>query len=225
MRPVERGPIPIDSAGKPKDFAEYGDARSDLYERIGRYCSFCERTIKAGMHVEHVLPKSIYPLLEKSWANFLLACGNCNSTKSSKNVDREHIFLPDQDNTFLVLKYSEGGQAEAADSLNSSDVMKANSLIQLVGLDKSPKRDPKASDMRWNDRRESWDKATRLLRKYENGQTDIEGIIELSKTDGHWSIWMTVFAGIRSVRLALLESKSIPGTAPCFDEDGLPIPR
>jgi hypothetical protein len=49
MRPVDRGAVPNDAVGQPKIFAAYADARADLYDRIGRYCSFCERPIKAGM--------------------------------------------------------------------------------------------------------------------------------------------------------------------------------
>jgi hypothetical protein len=47
--------------------------------------------------------------------------------------------------------------------------------------------------------------------------------MELCVADGHWSIWMTVFAGIVAVRLALIHA--LPGTAACFDAQGDPVAR
>ena len=65
MRPVERGGVPTTAAGTPKVYAEYADARGDLYARIGRYCSFCERPIKAGLAVEHIHHMNAHPHLER----------------------------------------------------------------------------------------------------------------------------------------------------------------
>ena len=46
MRPVERG-------AAPKAYKDYNLALNDLYERIGRGCSYCERKYSGA--VEHML--------------------------------------------------------------------------------------------------------------------------------------------------------------------------
>jgi hypothetical protein len=220
MRPVERGAWPTDGDGCPKVFGQYTDARADLFERLGRYCSFCERPIKAGLAVEHVLAKSLHPNLELVWDNFLLACANCNSTKGDKPVFRKKLFLPDQDNTFLALSYRPGGLIRRQPTLIPTNKSKATRLIQLVGLDCGPNNNPTASDLRWNDRREAWDKAERYRNLLQLARTDnstlLQAIVDLSKADGHWSIWMTVFANHTKLRQRLIAEH--PGTAAnCFD--------
>jgi uncharacterized protein (TIGR02646 family) len=225
MRPVERGTPPDDGNGVAKVFTEYADARADLFARLGRYCSFCERPIKAGLSVEHVLPKSLpqFSHLEREWTNFLLACVNCNSTKGAKPRGRKGQFLPDRDNTYQAIVYSVGGQVSANAILSPSEKRKASKLIRMVGLDKIPTNDPQAKDLRWNDRREAWDKATRYRGKYEAGMIGADDIIELCRADGHWSIWMTVFVNIAAIGLALIAA--LPGTADCFDDQGNAVRR
>ena len=49
--------------------------------------------------------------------------------------------------------------------------------------------------MRWNDPREAWDKATRYRTMYQQGVVTVDTIVDLCLADGHWSIWMNVFAG------------------------------
>jgi uncharacterized protein (TIGR02646 family) len=227
MRPVDRGSHPLAGAD-PKVFLEYADARGDLFDRLGRYCSFCERPIKAGLAVEHVLAKSRRPKLERSWDNFLLACVNCNSTKGQKFVSRKTFFLPDQDNTFRAFRYESGGRMAVNPTLTAGDRKKAIGTIELVGLDKIPLHDPQAKDLRWNDRREAWDKAERYLVRL--GQPGIDeptlvaSIVDLCKADGHWSVWMTVFGSRTDVRRRLISEHH--GTAvDCFDPDGSPVPR
>ena len=225
MRPVDRGTTPSEASGIAKVFAQYADARADLFARLGRYCSFCERTIKSGLSVEHVLPKSLpqFAHLECEWSNLLLACGNCNSTKGAKPLGRKGQFLPDRDNTFRAIDYSVGGRVTAHAKLSPTEKRRASKLIRMVGLDKIPTNDPQAKDLRWNDRREAWDKATRYRQKYLAGSVGNDEILELCRADGHWSIWMTVFIDISAVRLALIAV--LPGTAACFDAEGQAIPR
>lgn len=228
MRPVDRGACPTDAGGVTKVFSDYADARADLFDRIGRYCSFCERPIKAGLAVEHVLPKSLYPKLEREWTNFLLACINCNSTKLNKPVNRKRHYLPDQDNTFRAFQYGVGGIVRPHSALKPAEKGKATRTIELVGLDKKPLNDPQARDLRWNDRREAWDKATRYFTKLQQpgvvGPSVIEDLVELYKADGHWSIWMTVFEPRPDVCRMLIDA--YPGTCPaCFDSAVRPRAR
>src|SRR5262249_49219146 len=62
----------------------YTNARRDLVTGLGQYCSYCEMPIATSLAVEHMLPKSQFPLLSLQWTNFLLACAMCNSFKREK---------------------------------------------------------------------------------------------------------------------------------------------
>jgi predicted RNA-binding protein with PIN domain len=46
MRPVVRGE-------NTKIFKDYKDARRDLIEKLGEYCSYCEMRIPSSLDVEH----------------------------------------------------------------------------------------------------------------------------------------------------------------------------
>lgn len=52
MRPVERG-------SAPQAYTKYEDAIGDLEERLGIYCSYCERRLPVSLAVEHVVPKTL----------------------------------------------------------------------------------------------------------------------------------------------------------------------
>ena len=78
MRPVDKGPAP-------KVYTRYQDASTDLKGRLGDYCSYCERHIETHLAVEHVQAKVQRASLRNSWANLLLGCVHCNSSKG-KNV-------------------------------------------------------------------------------------------------------------------------------------------
>ncbi len=62
----------------------YGKARGPLINNLGQYCSYCEIPLATSLAVEHMLPKSDFPLLALVWENFLLACPLCNSYKNNK---------------------------------------------------------------------------------------------------------------------------------------------
>lgn len=68
----------------------YKKATSHLTQRLGNYCSYCESPISGLLEVEHILPKSQYPLYSTKWENFLLACSACN-IKKSNNPNREIV--------------------------------------------------------------------------------------------------------------------------------------
>ena len=222
MRPINRGFPPVDSAGTPLVFTQYADAKSELIARLGEFCSFCERRIKAGIHIEHVRHKDAYPHLECEWTNLLLACVNCNSTKGTNEVGN-FLYLPDRDNTFRCLTYVAAGRVQTTAGLFPAEKSKATRLIRLVGLDRDPVHDPKAKDLRWNHRREAWDLAIRYKGQFDAGLIGVDAIVDLCAAGGHWSIWMTVFGGNPAVRLALIAAAV--GTAACFDAAGDPTPR
>ena len=232
MRPVNRGPIPTDTSGNEINFHEYGDARGKLIEKLGETCSYCEMHLDSGLAVEHVKPKkpegSDENIQEREldWHNFLLACPNCNSTKSNKDVVLDDYFWPDKDNTFRAFTYSEGGIITPSNELSAELQSKANATLKLTGLDKRPHNDPKASDRRWINRREVWDIAIRNREHLSQNENDsFRELIVTSMTGrGYWSIWMTVFQDDSDMLQRFM--KALPGTADdCFDHGGIPIQR
>lgn len=130
MRPINRGPWPTDDNGLEVHFPEYGHAKVPLIERIGEYCSHCERP--GDLHLEHVVPKSVNEELETEWSNFLLGCINCNSRKRNRNKSREGYLWPDHDGTFAAFEYKSGGCVR--ESLPHIERYRASALFDLVGL-------------------------------------------------------------------------------------------
>ncbi|MGK7873382.1 MAG: HNH endonuclease [Xenococcaceae cyanobacterium] len=223
MRPVERG-------SAPRTYTRYGDALGDLEERLGIYCSYCERRLPVGLAVEHVVPKALNSELETEWTNFLLGCTNCNSVKGKQAVEVEDFLWPDQDNTFLAFGYTEGGFVQLADDMNEEQQAKAQALLNLVGLQRhqAPGWDtPAPRDKRWQQREEIWRMAEKCREKFEIlGQADAakELVLKVVQSYGFFSVWMTIFDAYPDIKRGLIQL--FPGTAPtCFDPDGKPLNR
>lgn len=58
MRPIVRGPCPKNDNDEDIQFAKYQEALPYLIDRLGRFCSYCERHIPTSLAVEHIRPKS-----------------------------------------------------------------------------------------------------------------------------------------------------------------------
>lgn len=222
MRPINRGPRP-QRDGAPVQFAEYAEARGELIERLGEYCSYCEMHLDSSLAVEHVQPKkpegAAVPDQARalSWENFLLSCVNCNSTKRNNDVEIANYLWPDRDNTFRALCYSEGGVVNVIDGLPANITSMANNIIRLVGLHKTP-NDEKVSDRRWLNRKEAWDMAERTKdRLSRNDNDDVRGLVtDLAREKGFWSVWMTVFRDDTDMLRRFITT--FPGTCnECFD--------
>jgi len=193
-------------------FNTYGDAATYLRDRLGRYCSYCERKIPTSLAIEHVIPKSYNPTLENVWGNFLLACVNCNSHKGSQPVELNGYLWPDTDDTFSAFTYEPSGAIKVAAGLDTLQQAKARALLELVGLDKSPEQ-ASAADYRYKDRIEQWGKAKVAVEMLQSASVQSlektrAAIITLA-TDGY-SIWATVFRGDPFILAALV--KKYPGT-------------
>lgn len=221
MRPVQRGECPQDHNGQEIKFAEYQQARRELIQRMGEYCSYCEMHLDASLAVEHVQPKkppgatAAMPERELDWGNFLLACTNCNSSKGDTDVVLADYLWPDRDDTFRALRYSEGGVVDSAPGMHKA---RADLLIDLVGLRKQPDT-AEASDRRWMNRREAWDLAVRAKDRLAKCPTEFtddmrEQIVDTAHAKGFWSVWMTVFADDPAMRNRLLHA--LPGTNSAF---------
>lgn len=198
--------------GTPVVFATYGDAARYLRDRLGRFCSYCERKIPVNLAVEHVVPKSQKPELEKDWGNFLLACTNCNSQKRDKPVEPADYLWPDTDDTLAAFTYEPSGAIKVAEGLDPAQQAKAQALLSLVGLDLPPEQ-ATAADYRHKDRLEQWGKARVALGMLalapDHTRDKTRAAIVTLATDGY-SIWATVFRGDPAV-LAGLANK-YPGT-------------
>ena len=190
------------------------EARSVLLANLGHYCSYCETWVPVGsnMEVEHVQPQSIYQHLKYKWTNFLLACHTCNgrSNKTNKNVVIGEVHLPHLNNTFKSLVYYEAGVVKVNPVLTGDSKKYAEELRGLVGFDKY------SGDDRIEARRNAWIFASKLLFDYENGNNELDKLIEIIKNYGFWSIWFTIFKNHDEVRAAMIDA--FPGTAKnCFD--------
>ena len=183
MRPIDRGPAP-------RAYAEYGDAIGDLVDRLGRYCSYCERRLPTHLAVEHMAPKSLHEGRELDWFNFLLGCVNCNSTKGNKDVSDEDVLWPDQHNTMLAIEYSPGGFVQVAGKLDDGLRQRAevSSILSLwTGtVQRDGRRPPTAISVGLNGRRSgrqrnsvvprssAWESRTKRLSSYSKRPTAMD---------------------------------------------------
>jgi len=225
MRPVRRNSSPITG-----DFNDYSDAKKYLVSRFGSYCSYCERKIATNLAVEHIEPKNGNfgkPLLEKKWSNFLLACVNCNSSKGSKQIIFNDIFLPDRDNTFYAFQYYSDGKIKVNSSLNSRNSTIAKNTLKLLGLDKDIRKtldeyDKQISLDKASQRMEVWGIAEEALKDYESNLTNQAVkrlIIENMKANGFFSIWMTVFDSYSDMKNLFIDGMDGTRESGCFDSN------
>lgn len=192
MRPITKSRhIPSSYVHNP-----YGDAKDELIEAIGGYCSYCERPgYSSALDVEHIRDKKTHPRRQFLWRNFILGCKNCNPTKSTKSV--LNMYFPTVHNTFEIFNYDSLGNVDINITLlNTQDKQeKAQRLINLVGLDRRPGHaEFSTKDKRWSDRQDAYRLAVKYLPKYQANEVDADAIIDLALTKGFWSIWMSIFA-------------------------------
>jgi uncharacterized protein (TIGR02646 family) len=222
MRPIERG-VNLNL------FKEYGDARDDLINQLGAYCSYCEMRIPTPA-IEHIQPKSLSDDLELEWRNFLLACTSCNSVKKDKVINDNNIgdyFWADSDNTFRAFHYEQNRAPQISTSLTDFQQQIAKNTLELTGIDREPLH-PNLSkkDRRWKERNEAWDDALSVKEDFKNNSSEEmkNTIIRLAKAKGFWSVWMTVFADDINMRHLLIQE--FKGTSQaCFDANTQPIHR
>lgn len=223
MRPVERGGVPRDDQGVAKVFAAYGDARDDLLARLGSFCSYCEMRIENAPNVEHVSPKSRDAERERDWNNLLLACNHCNPTKGSGKRHLDDHLWPDRD-TARAFRYDESGRVEPVEGLPEDTQRRALLTRNMIGLD--PRKPTEASLRRFKHRQDAWTIATNSrerLRAHSSAALR-DTIVDLARSRGYWSIWMTVFADDPDMRRRLIAG--FRGTsAACFDPATAPVAR
>ncbi len=202
---------PIDKGAAPAAYTTYQDAGPELRKRLGDYCSYCERRIETHLAVEHVQPKVRRTELRNSWANFLLCCVNCNSSKGKKRVALRDYFWPDRDNTLRAIEYVDGGLVHPVADLAVPHQARAQDTISLTGLDKFPGnkgREPTPADQRWLRRQETWQLASDNRSRLRSQDTALvrELIVENAIARGMFSIWWTVFADDVDMRRRLRQA-------------------
>jgi uncharacterized protein (TIGR02646 family) len=222
MRPVERG-------AAPQVFTNYRDAYPHLVDRMGDYCSYCERQIETNLAVEHVQPKDPVPALRNEWSNFLLGCVNCNSAKGDTPVVLTDHLWPDTENTMSAFSYSIGGLVNPRAGLTPDLQAKASATLRLVGLDRypgNPGREPTSADLRWQRRFEAWQMAEWCRKQVEeNDSEQVRSlVVQVAKGRGMYSIFWTVFEGDVDIRRRLREA-FIGTSFACFDPNEELLPR
>lgn len=235
MRPINRRASP-----QILDFDNYREAFPELQSRLGPYCSYCERRIATQLAVEHIQPKGLpqYEQLKGRWDNFLLACVNCNGTKSDKDVVLSQVYLPDRDNTFFAFIYSKEGEVLPSPNLNAQQHQLAVDTLALTGLDKGPNEvlDENGKIVaidRFNQRKEIWLVAISSKEDLRDNPTIQmrRQIVKMAQDHGFFSIWMQVFEGDIEMRRMLIEGFNrngeffgFAGTAhDCFDANTQPV--
>lgn len=223
---------PIDKGNDLGEIKPYENAQQPLTERLGEYCSYCERWIASGIHVEHKKPKNDYPEEKFQWNNFLLACGNCNSGKGHGKLSLDDYLWPDSDNTYRAFTYDSEGRVLVNASYTESLNQKIEKTWKILGLNKHPdsaipgQQMPTSKDKRWLHRQQAWQNAEKRknqLAEYDTSDRRDE-IVEMALQRGFWSVWMAVFQDDVDMRRRLITA--FPGTAnDCFDQNTQPLPR
>jgi uncharacterized protein (TIGR02646 family) len=204
-----------------EDYKKYGDALPILEANLGQYCSYCE-VFSSDKEVEHIISKDQDKSLETKWDNFLVACGRCNGggNKSNELVNFDVIYFPHTHNTFMCFMYLEGGVVQLNPTLTTNERLKAEALMNLVGLDKYqgnpkyPKLNP--NDKQWRFRRTAWEWADRFEKDYVANRKTSQDIADFATQNGFFSVWFTVFQAHDDVKQALIE-KFTGTAAECFD--------
>lgn len=211
MRSVSKG-------SAPKTYKKYRDAEPDLTERIGKYCSYCEKGLSDAQsrHVEHIIPKIKKEKLTLVWDNFLLACPTCNQVKWDNNEDRTNYLWPDVDNTYFAFTYDfNTGMIKTSSFIENMENIKliAQATIALVGLDRKPGHSNFGKkDYRYRERIEAVSTIKESLENWNNAPSNAMAIqIALTaKGLGYYSLWMHYFKDYPQV-IAEIE-KVFPGT-------------
>lgn len=229
MRPVRRGPAYQYTKDQP-----YGDAVDGLVARLGKFCSYCEREMNSGFEVEHIQPKHLYPDLERHWDNFLLACKNCNTRKSTTDLPLGNWLIPDRDNTFAAFVYEKDGVIKTQDGLAQEIADQAQETLKLfkLNIEVSAIQDESGNLValdRRSQRLETWALASRYRGYWDRAKPKAReswkiNIPDLAEKTGFFSIWMAAFEDVPEMRRRFIEA--FPGTeARCFNEETQPVFR
>jgi hypothetical protein len=225
MRPVIKS-IRYSSPNVPLEVTHWREAKEELTNEMGTFCSYCGKyNNRSALHVEHIYGKKCiddagdlkYSHLQNRWANFLLACVNCNSIKKNKDIAISNPYLPHLNNLLHFIEILRGGIIRIKPGVTGIDKERTKAFIDLIGLDRIPGHPGYSNkDDRWDSRMKVADIAERQRFKYDQPvpATDIETIIDLAATTGYFNIWYTTFYAFEEVKHALINGIAFPGTDP-----------
>lgn len=211
VRTVDKGAHPADAQGLARQFTDHAQCFEPLTERLGRYCSYCERFQPVSLAVEHKRPKVRHPELACTWSNLLLGCANCNSSKGAVVVDAAEVLWPDDDDTLSAIEYLPSGRVRAQAQMSPDMVARAERLLALTGLNKTP-AEASSRDFRWQDRLETWSQALQAREDLAGMDTPAlrRSIVKTAINKGLFSVWYAAFAGHEEMRAMLVAA--FPGT-------------
>ena len=232
MKPVNKGETIT-------GFTKHGQAKPELINRLGAFCSYCEcEGSPTQLHVEHIYPAAdaAHPGLATNWKNFLLACNTCNIYKRLCLGDGRQTGLlrrclwPHLDNTFRAFDYHPDGRVTIKPGLSPALTSLAEFTRDMVGLMRSPAsaQDYQNLGIAYDGvrrRGDAWRIAENALASYlENPSTNMLRTVQDNclKT-GYFSVWMEVFRLHPIVRQALIEA--CQAAPECFDATTQPIAR
>lgn len=228
MRPVAIGSCPSGPDGAPRRYAHYRDARDDLINRMGQYCAYCESRMTDGIDVEHVLPKDLAPHLERSWDNFVLSCGSCNTFKSVRPdppVLDGHVW-PHLDNTFRAFDYLDDGTVTPLHFADAHLAARVHATYRMVQIERRPHHRLTKGDFRHKNRLTAIAYAREAVSGLAvNNSEQMRGVsTNLALATGFFSVWMRFFVHDADMRQRFINA--FPGTAAaCFDADTTPLTR
>ncbi len=75
----------------PQGYPKYGMYRNWLRDEFSFRCIYCLRretwlTLRKDYEIDHFLPKSDHPDVERDYDNLVFACRECNGTKATKHL-------------------------------------------------------------------------------------------------------------------------------------------
>lgn len=219
MRPVDKMRAPVPGA-----FTHHSAARGELLQRLGRYCSYCERPTQYKVDVEHIQPQHHNPpAVADTWANYLLSCPNCNSVKRATNITPADVLLPDRDNTAKGFQLNGDGSLSANPSLTGLQLAQAQATVALFRMDERVRdlRDLNGNlvlDDRIKDRNDAFQQAILAKATWDENPSrkQLKSILRSALNAGFFSMWMKAFENDIEVRKRLL--RVFKGTArDCFD--------
>ncbi|MCF8294943.1 MAG: HNH endonuclease [Bacteroidales bacterium] len=215
MRPIVKTEK-FDENGSPLLYNPWTSAKQDLVDELGDFCSYCEKQVdRSSLSIDHIHGIKtvdlngiyLYDNLKFRWDNFLLACKNCNSIKGIKDIEDLDPFMPHLHNLLFYIEIGEGGMIFLKADIAGKKRKRAQTFINLIGLDRSPGHpDYSSKDDRWEYRLKAFDIASRYKKKYlaNPKETDVETICRLAGCNGFFSVWYYIFKDYPEVVKILL---------------------
>lgn len=230
MRPINKGSKPIMKVTKYRDYYDV------LKNRIGCYCSYCERPLpNSELPIEHVRPQSTNKEYTLCWNNLLLSCYTCNSHKDKCEQQLRNIndlnfgvyAFPHIYDTYHLITYPEPTYMpifnENQDPIYKSKVDNLLKLLKIENIDNLTEEELLEENEISSKRIMSGQEAKELREDLNKdmSQEKIDGAIKKIKREivkcGFWSIWMKYFEDIDEIKLMLLDF--IHGTEKRYFQD------